>query len=233
MLLVELRIRTADPPRAAGGPAIVPIRARGPCRTVDGVTLNDIYVDVLARIGGEARSYPVIDAIERCAGHALGPELRAYFAVYEERQLDGLPLLCCWDERDRMMPSPERGNTFAQALREQPSLIGALTHSLPLGTEGGGDVYFASLEVDDPEIAIDSPGTGEMMFLADSPAALAAMPDCERRCLRHGPRALRRSPRRPGPRRRGVRRRPRGGRRGAGVEPPSGPAPAGVGPRAS
>lgn len=122
---------------------------------------------------GEPRGRPleVAKAVRAHFGVAPAAALRRYLDCYSAYETS-LPFgeLGIWAPEDFAPPTADP--TVEQLTRlvfhHQPTTIAALTNTLYLGADHGGQIYFAEVAQERSEVFIYGPGVGQLQFLADS-----------------------------------------------------------------
>jgi tetratricopeptide (TPR) repeat protein len=125
-------------------------------------------------------------AIEELEGHvgvAMAPDLRAFFAFHESRALHAsVGQLRIWTEPTWGLPDSRSVERLASSVyREAASAIAALTNTIYLGADRGGQVYFAEIDPKRSEVFVYGPGVGELKLLCDSFASFAELNEIDER----------------------------------------------------
>ncbi len=123
---------------------------------------------------------PVAEDLRLHAGVDLSPALRRYLELYgayePERSFGELTI---WSPTDFAPPAraPSAADLASHVFYQQPSTIAALTNTVYLGADAGGQVYFAQVAPAASEVFLYDPGQGELALLADSLDAFCYLND--------------------------------------------------------
>jgi hypothetical protein len=132
-----------------------------------------------------------VGEIERHAGVAMAPDLRAFFGVFGVRAFrGGVAHLYLYGDSFWLPDGGDSDALVARVLDDHRGLLAALTSTVYLGEDAGGQWYFAALEGARSEVFLYSHGVGEMKFFCDSLSTFAELCEIEDQweayCEEHG-----------------------------------------------